>query len=62
MEAATGHIKLRRVLVAYDFSDCAELALRQALVGRRLGAEVHLLHVLTEQGPDSPEVRWERDE
>lgn len=61
--ASTGHIKLRRVLVAYDFSECADLALRQALsLARRHGAEIHLLHVLTEQGPDSPELRWERHE
>ncbi len=59
--ASAGLIKLRRVLVAYDFSECAGLALRQALsFARRHGAEVHLVHVLTEQGPDSPEVRWDR--
>lgn len=59
--ASAGLIKLKRVLVAHDFSECAKLALRQALsFARRDGAEVHLVNVLTEQGPDSPELRWER--
>ena len=61
--ASAGVIKLKRILVAYDFSESAQLALRQAIwFARRHGSEIHLVHVLTEQGPDSPELRWERHE
>src|SRR5581483_594486 len=40
-------IDLKRVLVAYDFSDDAEIALRYALsFAERHNAEIHMLHVL----------------
>src|ERR1041384_3880553 len=43
----TGAINLRSILVAYDFSDDAELALRYGLsLAQEYQAEVHLLHVL----------------
>jgi nucleotide-binding universal stress UspA family protein len=44
---ARGHREIRRVLVATDFSQPAARAVhRAALVAERLGAQVHLLHVL----------------
>ncbi len=50
---------LRRVLVAYDFSDDAELALRYGLsFAEEYQAEVHLLHVLQRPGDDGPEIAW----
>jgi nucleotide-binding universal stress UspA family protein len=54
-----GAINLRRVLVAYDFSDDAELALRYALsLAEEYQAEVHLLHVLSKPVQDGPEIAW----
>ena len=54
----TGQIDLERVLVAHDFSDGSELALRYALtLAQEYQSEVHLLHVLPK--PDGgPEVMW----
>ncbi len=50
-------IKLRRILVAYDFSDDAELALRYGLsLAQEYQAELHLLHVLQKPTDDSPEI------
>jgi nucleotide-binding universal stress UspA family protein len=52
-------IKLRKVLVAYDFSDDSELALRRGLsLANEYGAELHLLHVLAKPADDAPEVAW----
>jgi nucleotide-binding universal stress UspA family protein len=46
----TGEIDLRRLLVAYDFSDYAELALSIALsIAQEYQAELHLIHVLPPQ-------------
>ncbi len=46
----TGEIDLRRLLVAYDFSDYAELALSVAFsIAQEYQAELHLLHVLPPQ-------------
>jgi nucleotide-binding universal stress UspA family protein len=57
--ATTGEIDLRRVLVAYDFSDDSELALRQGLsLAQEYRAEVHLLHVLQKPPQDGPEISW----
>jgi len=40
-------VDLKRLLVAYDFSDDSEIALRYALsFAQRYGAELHVLHVL----------------
>lgn len=58
--ASSGKAELRRLLVAYDFSPCAEMALGASLwLADRYGAEVHLLHVLPGHAPDTPELRWE---
>ena len=55
----TGQIDLQRVLVAYDFSDDAELSLSYArLLAEEHGAELHLLHVLAPPEEDGPEIAW----
>jgi nucleotide-binding universal stress UspA family protein len=55
----TGEIKLKRVLVAYDFSDDAERALSFALsLTQEYQAELHLLHVLPKPTQDGPEIAW----
>ena len=56
----TGEINLRRVLVAYDFSDDAELALRHALsLTEQCQVQLHLLHVLPKPPQDdAPEIAW----
>jgi nucleotide-binding universal stress UspA family protein len=52
-------ISLKRVLVAYDFSDGAELALRYGLsFAQEYQAELHLLHVLPPYAFDEPEISW----
>ncbi|HEV8205030.1 MAG TPA: universal stress protein [Pyrinomonadaceae bacterium] len=52
-------VDLKRVLVAYDFSDYAELALKYGLsVAQEHQAEVHLLHVLPPRSVDEPEIAW----
>jgi universal stress protein E len=52
-------IDLRRVLVAYDFSDYSELALNYALsLAQEHQAELHLLHVLPPRSIDDPEIAW----
>jgi nucleotide-binding universal stress UspA family protein len=54
----TGEIDLRRVLVAHDFSDGSELALRCALaLAQEYQSEIHLLHVLSKP-EGGPEVAW----
>lgn len=55
----TGAIKLKRLLVGYDFSDYSELALKYALsLGQEYQAELHLLHVLPSRSASSPELDW----
>ncbi|MEW6733974.1 MAG: universal stress protein [Acidobacteriota bacterium] len=50
VDGSTGEIKLKRVLVPYDFSDYSELALSYALsLAQEYQAELHILHVLPEQ-------------
>lgn len=52
-------VNLKRVLVAYDFSDFAELALRYGLsIAQEHQAEVHLLHVLPPRSLNDPEIAW----
>lgn len=52
-------IDLKRVLVAYDFSDYSELALQYALsLAQEHQAEVHLLHVLPPRSVGEPEIAW----
>lgn len=54
----TGEIDLRRMLVAYDFSDDSERALNYALsLAQEYQSEFHLLHVLPKP-PDEPEIMW----
>jgi nucleotide-binding universal stress UspA family protein len=52
-------LKLKRVLVAYDFSDYSELALRYGLsMAQEHQAELHLLHVLPPRSLNEPEIAW----
>ncbi|HEU4510005.1 MAG TPA: universal stress protein [Pyrinomonadaceae bacterium] len=52
-------VNLKRVLVAYDFSDYSELALRYALsIAQEHQAELHLLHVLPARSLNDPEIAW----
>jgi nucleotide-binding universal stress UspA family protein len=51
--------KIKRLLVAYDFSDYSELALKYALsLAQEHQAELHLLHVLPRGSVSEPEVAW----
>jgi nucleotide-binding universal stress UspA family protein len=56
----TGKVSLQRVLVAYDFSSDAELALSYALsLVQEYQAELHMLHVLPPRAkPDTPEIAF----
>lgn len=50
---------LKRVLVAYDFSDYSEIALTHALkFAQEYQAELHLLHVLPPFTLNEPELAW----
>jgi nucleotide-binding universal stress UspA family protein len=52
-------LDLKRVLVAYDFSDYSELALKYALsIAQEHQAELHLLHVLPPRSVNDPEIAW----
>ena len=52
-------IELKRVLVAYDFSDYSELALNHALsFAQEYQSELHLLHVLPPYTLDESEISW----
>lgn len=52
-------LDLKRVLVAYDFSDYSELALKYALsIAQEHQAELHLLHVLPPRSLNDPEIAW----
>lgn len=52
-------VDLKRVLVAYDFSDYSELALKYGLsVAQEHQAELHLLHVLPPGAVSEPEIAW----
>lgn len=52
-------IELKRVLVAYDFSDYSELALNYALsFAQEYRSELHLLHVLPPYTLDESEISW----
>lgn len=57
--ATTREIDLKRVLVAYDFSDHSELALNHALsFAQEYQSELHLLHVLPRFTLDETEIAW----
>jgi nucleotide-binding universal stress UspA family protein len=52
-------IELKRVLVAYDFSDYSELALNYALsFAQEYQSELHLLHVLPPFSVGESEISW----
>jgi len=52
-------VALKRVLVAYDFSDYAELALKYGVtMAQEHQAELHLLHVLPSNSVSEPEIAW----
>lgn len=52
-------IELKRVLVAYDFSDHSELALKYALsIAQEYQSELHVLHVLPPSSIDESELSW----
>jgi nucleotide-binding universal stress UspA family protein len=57
--ATTREIDLKRVLVAYDFSDYSELALNSALsLAQEYQSDLHLLHVLPRFTLQEPEISW----
>lgn len=50
---------LKRLLVAYDFSDYSELALNYGLsIAQENQAELHLVHVLPPRSVNEPEIAW----
>ena len=52
-------MRVKRLLVAYDFSDYSELALKYALsLAQEHQAELHLLHVLPSGTVNEPELAW----
>ena len=52
-------VELKRVLVAYDFSDYSELALKYGLsIAQEHQAELHLLNVLPPRSVNEPEIAW----
>ncbi len=56
---STGEIDLQRILVAYDFSSDAEVALNYgASLAQEYQAELHLLNVLSQAEPKEPELAW----
>jgi len=56
---SSGEIDLHRVLVAHDFSADAELALKYGIsLAQEYEAELHLLHVLSKEEQEEPEVAW----
>jgi nucleotide-binding universal stress UspA family protein len=59
IDDTSGRIILKRVLVAYDFSDYAELALKYAIsLAQEHQAELHLLHVMPSGSVREPEIAW----
>ena len=57
--STTREINLKRVLVAYDFSDYSELALNSGLTfAQEYQSELHLLHVLAPLSLNEPEISW----
>jgi nucleotide-binding universal stress UspA family protein len=59
VQAFDKNISLHRILVPYDFSDYAELALNYALsFAQEYQAELHLLHVLPPHSVNEPEIAW----
>jgi nucleotide-binding universal stress UspA family protein len=58
---STGEIDLKRILVAYDFSPDAEVALKYGLsLAQEYQTELHLLHVLLKAEKGDPQLAWSR--
>jgi nucleotide-binding universal stress UspA family protein len=56
---STSEVDLNRILVAHDFSADSELALKYGVsLAQEYQAELHLLHVLSKEERDQPEVAW----
>jgi nucleotide-binding universal stress UspA family protein len=56
---STGEIDLHRVLVAHDFSPDSERALNYGIsLAQEYQAEMHLLHVISNEEQEEPEVAW----
>ena len=59
VSSADTPIDLKRVLVAYDFSDHSELALNYGLsLAQEYQAELHILHVLPPFSVGDSEISW----
>ena len=59
MNGKPGPLSLKRVLVAHDFSDYAEMALNYArLFAQKNNVELHLLHVVSAPSSSEPEIAW----
>ncbi|HKP37678.1 MAG TPA: universal stress protein [Pyrinomonadaceae bacterium] len=59
VDSLANEIELKRVLVAYDFSDYSEMALNSALsFAQEYQSELHLLHVLPPFSINEPEISW----
>lgn len=55
----TNEIDLHRLLVAYDNSRDADLALNYGVsLAEQYQAEVHLLHVISDEAAEEPELAW----
>ena len=56
---SAGEIDLNRILVAHDFSAHSEVALKYSVsLAQEYQAELHLLHVLSSEEANEPEVTW----
>jgi nucleotide-binding universal stress UspA family protein len=52
-------VNIARALVAYDFSDYSELALKYGLsIAQEHQAELHVLHILPPNSVNEPEIAW----
>jgi len=56
---SAGEIDLNRILVAHDFSAHSEVALKYGVsLAQEYQAELHLIHVLSSEEANEPEVAW----
>jgi nucleotide-binding universal stress UspA family protein len=56
---SSSEIDLKRLLVAYDNSADADLAVKYGVsLAEQYQAEVHLLHVISDTAPEEPELAW----
>jgi nucleotide-binding universal stress UspA family protein len=59
VDESAASINIKRILVAYDFSDYSEIALNYALsLAQEYQAELHLQHVLPRNSVRDPEIAW----